>query len=680
MTTNILKDAAQREAAVLQSLQRAGATELRRAADVVGVNLETRTVDLAFSSEAEVRRYFGVEILSHDAGACRLDRLNDGAALLWSHKWDDQRGVVVAGSARVDDDRIGRCTIKLSRSVAGEELLQDIADGIKTKVSFGYSVIALKLTEEREGVDVYTVTEWEPYEVSIVAVPADVTVGVGRSAEIADVEPVERGRETGAASATADIETIPNQGDDIRMKTKNIRNAAGDLVRAEVDDDGNVVREIEVIERAGDAQRNARETGASAERARVRALDDMAERYGASVDNIDQLVGAARRDGTSAEAFQGVLLDAVSARAAKPLNEQLAGADVGMTEREIGQYSMLKVARALSDPSNRQAREAAAFEFELSDAARAKQATQTDRFVVPTDVLRAPIGGQRALNTGTGGNAANGSTGGNLVATNLLAMSFIDILRAKSTILSRAFVLGGLVGNVEIPKKVTAGQTFWINAEGDNAANTGVALGVVPMSPKTIGAYTDVTRRMVMQSSMDVEAMLRADLAIAQALGIDLAGYYGTGAAGQPLGITLQSGVNVVDFAAAGAPTFVELVKMESEIAIDNADVDSLQYVGNAKFRGHCKTTEKFAGTGQTLWEPGGTVNGYGALITNQIADGDVVLVNYQDVIVGMWGGLELKTDEAALALSGGKRLITFQDVDIALRHSQSVCVGRMIP
>ena len=60
--------------------------------------------------------------------------------------------------------------------------------------------------------------------------------------------------------------------------------------------------------------------------------------------------------------------------------------------------------------------------------------------------------------------------------------------------------------------------------------------------------------------------------------------------------------------------------------------------------------------------------------------DGDVLLVNFQDVIVGMWGGLELKTDEAALALAGGKRLITFQDVDFALRHPESVCVGRLIP
>ena len=157
---------------------------LRRSATVVrsGIDLEARTVELAFSSETDcVERWFGIEVLGHAQGEVNLARLTNGAPVLWDHNKRDQRGVVV--SARIDADGIGRAVVRFSRSPAGEQLFQDIADGIVAKVSVGYSVEGLQLVEERGDVPVYRITAWTPFEISMVSIPADDTVGVGRGGE-----------------------------------------------------------------------------------------------------------------------------------------------------------------------------------------------------------------------------------------------------------------------------------------------------------------------------------------------------------------------------------------------------------------------------------------------------------------------------------------------------------------
>lgn len=666
------QNAQQREASVMRKLEAEGLKQ--RTAEVLGVDVAARTVEVAFSSEAEVPRWFGIEVLSHDAEAVDMSRMNDGAAVLEFHNWEKQRGVV--DSARIDSDRVGRAVVRLSRSPAGEELLQDIADGIKRHVSVGYFIKAIKLTEEREDVDVYTVTRWQPYEISFVPIPADVTVGVGRSADIPAMGTPEAEPETFTVPPSRDASQ--NEEPQTNMKDKITRDASGNLVRAKVDEDGRIVEVLEVIERAGDAANSARAAGANAERDRVRSINAMAERFGKSVDDIESLARTALSEGHSPETFQGAILDAMDKRAAKPLNEQLAGADIGLSDKEVRSYSMLKVVRALMDPTDKKAQREAAFEFEASEAAREKQDKQSERFVIPTDVLRRSVYGEigsgiRApLNSGTSGGA---SSGGNVIATNLMSASFIDILRAKATIMRRARVLGGLVGNIDIPKQLAGAVGYWIG-EDDDAGETGIELGQIPMSPKTVAAFSEITRKLLNQSSLDVEAMVRADLAVAMALTIDKAGYYGSGTANQPLGLANHVGINAVEFVGT-FPTYAELVAMETAIALDNADTEALAYTANAGFRGNAKTTLKFQNVAGTIWEQGGSVNGYGAEITNQVAAGDVFMGDWGNFVVGMWGGLEMNVDPFSNSKKGRLRIITFQDVDFAVRRNESFCLGR---
>lgn len=638
---------------------------LWREASLGAVDAEARTAELSFSSEAEYKRWFGIEILDHSEGACDLSRLNDGAALLWNHNWNDQRGVVE--SARIDSDKKGRCLVRFSKSPLGEQLMQDVADGIVTKVSVGYMVHALKLMETRnDDEDVYLITEWEPYEVSLVSVPADTSVGVGRSAEKTHEAGTGKQEDNGSTfsiSAAGAGAGTKNVTEDLKME-KNLFDANGNFVRAKVNEAGEIVEVLEVLQKAGDAERAHVKMGADNERNRVRSISEMGEKY-----NQKELALSFIKDGKTPDEFQRALLDELSKTGGKPLNETRSPI-IGLTDGEIRRFSIFKAVRALLPNASQADKEAAAFEFECNRSAEEQYGKQAKGIIIPQDIL------DRAFNAGGAGNSPTGAQSGyNLVDSPLMAGSFVEMLRNRTTIMRLAFVMGGLVGNPEIPKQTGGATAYWIGEGSDATAGT-PTVGQIGMSPKTVGAYTDITRRLMMQATPDAEGLVRRDLVNALGQAIDYAGYYGSGADNQPKGIKNYSGINAKDFSAT-QPTYAELVEMETLIAADNADVDSMAYVLNATGRGALKTTLKFSAAGSdTVWEPGGTINGYRAEVTNQLTTGDYFFGNFGDMIVGLWGGLDLTVDPYALSKSGGIRIIALQDVDFVLRRLESFCWG----
>jgi HK97 family phage major capsid protein/HK97 family phage prohead protease len=633
-----------------------GGAPLRRQAAVQNIDEETRTVEVAFSSEEPVPRWFGDEVLDHSAGAMLETRLQNGAPVLWNHDTDIQIGVVEAAS--IDRDRRGRATLRFGRSARAAEIWADIVDGVIRHVSVGYFVCAIK-TEEREGErDKVTITEWEPYEISMVSVPADATVGVGRGAGEPPEEAGDQPTNTGTQITATETRGSQN------MERNVWHNGA--FVRARIDENDNVLEVLETLTSA-DAIRAQVTAGTQAEQQRTADLLELGDQYAAG-----QLAAEAIRNGTSVDDFTRSLLEHVSNtdRADHGGNQPLddnAG-HVGMSNAEADQFSFVRALNALANPQDRSAQEAAAFEMEVSAAAAQSSGRAAQGIMVPVDVMR------RALNTGISGETP-GDTGGNVIATDLMAQSFIEMLRNRSVLLGMATPMAGLVGNVDIPGQASAATAFWLG-EDDDAGETGAELRMLGLSPKTLGAYTEVTRKMLQQASIDVEAWLRRELAIAIALKADHTGFYGTGTGNEPLGVKNLPGINATAFAAL-QPTFAELVDMESQIASDNADVNSMAYIGNAVFRGHCKTTEKFTGTsGQTIWEQGNTVNGYHTEITNQTANGDVFHGNFGDMVAAMWGGLDLTVDPYTHSKKGRVRIVAFQDFDFAYRNAESFAYG----
>ncbi|RKR02598.1 HK97 family phage major capsid protein [Kushneria sinocarnis] len=682
-----------------QSLQRDIMT-----GEVRSIDEQARTVELAFSSEVEVERWFGIEVLDHGDGAMRTERLENGAAVLVDHNWRDQVGVVE--SITIGTDRVGRAKVRFGRGTRASEIWQDVVDGIRRHVSVGYAIFRVEV-EERPGMpDMVRVTDWEPHEISIVAVPADTSVGVGRSREPAPAEPGQQGGNTVGNGKRS------RQSSGSDMKEKILRDGSGNLVRAKVDDDDNIVQVLEMIERAGEAQDSARREGVRAEQKRAADIMEMGRTYG----NTD-LAARYVADGKTPEEFQRALLDAMNEgsgsrdgsggqRGSGQRNGTRSGSggagagsstggagggtrslsdnspgqfgdgsgEIGMNDGEMRQYSLMRAIRAMANPQDSRAREEAAFEIECSEEAQRKFQKEARGILIPEDVL-----GSRAFNAGGAPSNPSGSqSGSNVVDNVLMTGSFIEMLRNRTTIMRLARSMSGLVGNVSIPKQTNGATAYWVG-EGEDASEGSPTIGQINMTPKTVAAYTDITRRLMMQSTPDAEGIVRGDLVAALAQAIDLAGYYGSGTENQPLGIVNTSGINAVEFATAGKPTYAELVQMESEIAADNADVNSMAYVLNARMRGHAKTTSKFQnGTDAgTIWETGNTINGYTAEVTNQIQSGDVLHGNFADLVIGLWGGLDLTVDPYSLSKSGGTRLVVFQDVDFVARRVESFCVGR---
>lgn len=603
------------------------------------IDTEARTVELAFSSATPVRRWYGDEILDHSRGAARLERLNNAAALLVNHDSDDQVGVVE--SARIDADGMGRALVRFGESQRASEIFQDVASGIRQLVSFGYQVHEIVLDRSDDKGDVYRVTDWEPFEISIVSTPADTSVGVGRSDRPAPTTAPER-----------EAITMPEATDTRDDKTRTPDPAPQPKI--DLDAERAAVREAEMR--------------------RIDSLRVLGEQTGATSE-ADQAI----RSGKTVDEF----INSISNRDAP---RRPASTDIGLTDREAQQFRMSRLILALAYPNNREYVNAAGFELEASAAAARAQmeagVKQIRGAIVPTDVLRADMtdmirAALRAnilrpqhVRTLTAGTSTDGAE---LVATDLRAMDFIEVLRNKLVVMQAgAVMLDGLVGDVAIPRKTTGMSGGWISTEGGNAANSEPQFDQVTMTPKTVAGYGDFSRNLLLQSSLAIEALVRMDQAIGIATTIDLAALYGSGSSGQPTGVANTTGINdPTDFAAAD-PTFAEVVALETAVAVDNADVGALAYITDAAMRGAFKTTEKASSTAQFIWEPGNTVNGYPCFITNQVTDGDVFFGDWSQLLIGAWGGLDVLVDPYTGSLAGTVRVVSHQSVDVAVRHPVS--------
>ena len=620
--------------------------------DRTKINVEERIAVLAFSSETPVDRMFipGVisqEILSHDPRHVNLGRMKSGGAVLVDHDPRDHVGVVEDVS--IDSDRRGRAVVRFGRSARAQEIFDDVVDGIRTNVSVGY--IIDELTEDVEA-NTFTATRWTPLEISYVSIPADMSVGTGRSTPSDDV-----------------FETIINYEERI-MDPRDENKPAAPAPVAPTPAISQAERDALIAQDRKDELQRVAE---------IRALG--------KEHNQSAIADAAIEAGTSVDAMRVNILDVL--KDTKPLPTPKA--EIGLTDKQARSFSMLRALNALANPTDRRAQENAAFEIECSNAVAEKRGIDTAGFFVPEN------GSSGFVNTGargmtTGGiavpydvtkrdlSAGTATDGQELVADNLLSGSFIDVLRNLSVVAGMgATMLTDLVGDVSIPRKTSGSTAAWIATEGGNSAQSDPQFDQVTLTPKTAGVYTEVTRQLLKQSSIDVEALLRTDLAAGMATLIDLAALYGTGASGQPQGISTATGVNLPTDFVAVTPTFLEIIAMESAVATDNALMGALGYIIDATMRGSLKGTLKAANSGMFVYEADNTMNGYKTAITNQIAtSGDAFFGNWSDMLIGAWGGLDLLIDPYTNSLSGTVRVVAHQSVDVAIRHGESFCFNEL--
>jgi HK97 family phage major capsid protein len=574
---------------------------------------DQRRATLAFSSEMEVDRGWGIEVLDHSPGSIDMEFIGSGRApLLVDHEMADQVGVVEQIS--LGSDRVARAVVRFGKSARAEEIWQDVKDGIRSNVSVGYIINEMVSGGKKGDREVFRATRWMPLEISIVSIPADTSVGVGRAM-------------TPAPAPVADpiiiVKETPKMSDDVSVK---------------------------------------------AERERVSAILELASRH-----NQREFGESAIRDGASIEQFRGALLDKVSS---KPLN---VDHEIGLTDKEIRSFSFVKAMRALANPQDRRAQDEAAFEFAASEAAAKKEGRTSRGLMVPVDVLY-----KRDITTST---ASGTAKGGNLVATDLLASSFIDVLRNKMVLNTLgAQFLTGLQGNVAIPRKTAASSAYWV---AENVAPTestnAPAFDQVTMTPKTLGAYVDISRRLMLQSSLDIENLVRNDLAASIAVAMDGAAIAGSGS-NKPTGVLNTSGIGSVTLGTnGGAPTWAMVTNLVREVDIDNALNGAAAFLTNGQVKAKLSNTSKQTSGVEGNFILGPDVNmlyGYPLVVSQQVPANlskgtgsnlsAMIFGVWSELLIGQWSGIDLMADPYTGSNAGTVRIVAFHDCDFAVRHPES--------
>lgn len=621
------------------------------------IDSEARTIRFSFSSEQPCEMWYGTEVLSHEPGHVRMGQRQQSLPLLYNHNRDDLLGVVE--SIEIGSDRRGYCTVRFGKDERGAWAMEQARDLVLVNVSFMYRVY--KFIEDTEK-DLYTAIDWEPYEISLVTVPADPSVGLQRSdgEQLADVEIVTSQHQP--ASADHEEQSM------FKSRRSIVQNHANDGASGHSAGGAAVVNEAEV-----------RAQGAEAERRRINEIDSMCRAHNVPADVREKMI----RENTSVEAARGVVLDLQLSRSAEPTASLGDGYAPDMSNKEKAKYSMIRAVNAVLNGSWKEA----GFELEVSNDIGKRMGKNTGGFFMPTNI---PFASRAQYATGAQ------ATGGALVPTDLLAGSFIEILRRKARVMQLgATVLSGLVGNVDIPRQTGATTTGWVTEGGDLPQNE-ATFDKVSLSLKSIGAYSAMTRQMLLQSTPDIEMLARADLIAQIALGIDLASLSGSGSAGQPLGISNQLGVGSVIGGTNGAQITIDhLIDMETRVAQADADADAMAYLVNARTVGALKKLKST--TGEYLWTnlPNGNrsgtpgeINGYAVARSNQArsnltkgtANGvasELFFGNWAELLIGEWGVLEIMPNpyDAALFKQGGVLLRAMQSVDVAVRRGASFSI-----
>lgn len=350
----------------------------------------------------------------------------------------------------------------------------------------------------------------------------------------------------------------------------------------------------------------------------------------------------------------------------------------GFAAKDLAKYSLL---RAINARANGRFD---GVEKEVSDEIAKRSGKPAQGFYFPTDI---PLGYQvrEHLDKYDRRTLLNTTTGTGSIATVVDVANFIDLLRNRIAVQAMgARVLSGLSSNVSIPKQTQGGTAYWV-AEAVAPTTSNQVIGSVSLAPNTLGCYTDISRKLMIQTSLSAETFVRQDLATIMAIEVDRAACNGSGSGAEPTGILQDSGITTTALATNGAAlAWADVVGMETTVAAANADIGSLGYLTNAKVRGKLKTTLRASAAGSDMiWDKDNTINGYRAVATNQIpsnltkgsASGvcsAAIFGNFNDLILAFFSQVDVLVDPYTGSNTGTVRVNLLQDMDIKFRHKES--------
>ncbi len=579
------------------------------------IDVEKRTVELSFSSEDKLVERFGfVEQLVHTEEAADLARLNDGGALLLDHDRTKQIGVIE--SARIDPtEKKARAVVRFSKSALGEEVFQDVIDGIRKNVSVGFRVLKFEETAGEGEPDLVRILEWEAFEVSFVSIPADEKVGVGREMTEAETKKPE----TQEFKKTERKQTMSEE-----KKAEPQVNV--DQVRSETQ---------------------------KAERERIANINGVVNKF--PNENVRKLAKEAIQDGMDSGEFYGRAL--VMIGEAKEVDTtkgpESSKAHLGMREGDLQNYSIRKALAGHAGYEKFDGVEREAHD----ELVKRIGAPRQGGVLIPMD---AQMKGMQKRATQIAG---TDSLGGYLVETE--NRGFIETLY-NNTLTKQLGIqtISGLQGDITMPRQITKSSFTWV-AENSAATESNLTFDNVSMTPKTASGFVPMSRQLLMQSDPSIDMLVQNDLARVLGIGIDSAVIEGTGGT-QPTGILNTSGVGVQTTAAHD---WAKMVGFETTAAAANGLTGRISFLTTPAIRGTLKTSVKETGQATYIWE-NNEINGYPAFASTNMPAASTIFGDWSTVVLGEWGVLELRTiDQGTNYRAGEVEVLAFVSVDVAVRQ-----------
>jgi HK97 family phage major capsid protein len=657
-------------------------------------------IPIAISSESPVQRYswwdgeFYNEILEHSADAVDLSYAADGLPFLDSHDIGQQEGLVEDIS--IDKDGVLRGMVRFSQRQSAQDLKRDMLDGIRKKISVGYRTLETVTTEKQDDntLDEVRVVRWMPMEASSVPIPADYSVGVGRSAVEAPSDEVQAAIAVLRRNNVLPITQLPAP----KGQERTVPDTAN---AAPAGAESNATPVV-----TGVAERDA---AIKADRTRSYEIRKLGATHKVPQETVEKWIDENRSTDQVAAEILSSHLEHGDTRAA------IGRPAVELNDKERRSYSF---ARAILDTARMAEGERVpgSFEREIHEELVRKMPKGAERkdgsFLVPTftsvESARAimarqngwPMDGQRAgLDSGT-------STKGQELKFTVPG-EFLGLLRNKLALADAGItLLAGLEGPVAFPSQVGAATATWVAENpGSNVGESNLTLGQVALAPKSLQASTSYSRQLLAQSVIDVDALVRDDLARVMALALDLAGIAGTGSSNQPLGIVNQSGIGSVALGANGlTPVYNNLVDLETQVAIANADQWEMSYLVHPTTRGTFKKAVALGNTiGAPVWSKAdaafiqariqsganaarvpGEMNGYtawsSAQVPNTLTKGSssgiclaILFGAFSQFVIGDWGMMQLIVDPYALKKQGMIEVTSFGMYGMCLKYAAAL-------
>jgi HK97 family phage major capsid protein len=580
---------------------------------------ESLRISFSAASAYPVERWYGTEVIDMSPGAMRSERLDRGAVpLLFNHDMNDPVGMVERASLRG-----GKLQVD-ARFFPGDERVERLVNMVEhgmRNVSIRYRVHSVEEVKSGDNAGTTYIRDWEMLEASLVTIPADPTVGVGRSAS---------DQEFDVRMVRAAIPAATPATEEVREMSQEAQTASASVT----------------------AENVPQPQGEQMESARIRAIDNICK-----ANKIDEKVRHMWvGQGLSIEQVSDDLLKLLQKRG--ETNPQSV-AKIGLTDGETKRYSIVRAIEACAAQNWKNA----GFELECSRAIQQKLNVVPDpnTFHVPFEFLHRGEA-QRDLT------AASAGAGGYLVETQ--NVGFIDILRNRSVCYRMgAMRLPGLVGNVTVPRQSVAATAYWLANEGTQITESQQTFVQMALTPKSVGAYTEISRQLLLQSSPAIEGIVSNDLAAQVALAVDLAGLEGSGASGQPTGISQTAGIGGV---TGTSIAYAGILEFQTDVAGSNVVPVRGGYVTTPAVASLLMQRVKFTSTASPLWEGNiweGNMTGFPAMSSNQPTAATMVFGDWNEMVIAEWGVLAVEVNPFANFQAGIIGVRAMYSIDIGIRR-----------